>query len=53
MVSSVHSKVDVKTTIQSKDERRAKYRTQNKEEDEAVDNSFKQLFRKLAGAVSV
>lgn len=42
-------KVDVKTSIRSRDERRDKYRTRSKEDDEAMDSSFKQLFMKLAG----
>ncbi|PFX17438.1 calpain-9-like isoform X1 [Stylophora pistillata] len=42
--------VDVKTTIQSRDERKASYRSnRTSEEDEAADASFKALFQKLAG----
>lgn len=42
-------KVDVKTNIESRDERRSKYRSQCKEESDAMDSSFKALFYKLAG----
>lgn len=42
--------VDEKTNIQSRDERKASYRSsQSSEEDEAADASFKALFEKLAG----
>ncbi|XP_078351287.1 calpain-9-like isoform X1 [Oculina patagonica] len=43
-------KVDVKTDIQSRDERRSRYRAQSKEDNEAMDSSFRALFTKLAGA---
>ncbi|KAJ7374387.1 hypothetical protein OS493_007489 [Desmophyllum pertusum] len=42
-------KVDVKTSIQGRDERRSKYRSQSKEDNDAMDSSFKSLFLKLAG----
>jgi len=42
-------KVDVKTSIQSRGERRSRYREQSKEDSDSVDSSFKQLFLKLAG----
>ncbi|XP_027043249.1 calpain-9-like isoform X2 [Pocillopora damicornis] len=43
-------KVDVRTSIQSRDERKAKYRSsQSSEDSDAADASFRQLFKKLAG----
>ncbi|XP_068684046.1 calpain-9-like isoform X1 [Montipora foliosa] len=42
-------KVDVKTNIYSREERHSRYGSKSKEDDEAMDSSFKQLFRKLAG----
>ncbi|XP_029203083.2 calpain-9-like isoform X2 [Acropora millepora] len=42
-------KVDVKTSIHSREDRKSKYVSNSKEEDEAMDASFKQLFMKLAG----
>ncbi|KAK2560966.1 Calpain-9 [Acropora cervicornis] len=43
-------KVDVKTSIHSREDRKSKYVSNSKEENEAMDASFKQLFMKLAGA---